>query len=124
MALEEFAPLLRELFKSPKKSIYVSDSNGDVMKAAVFYETGGPEVFKYEDVPDLPVRNGGLLVEVAAVGIQGGDLLHRQGGVLATEPHVVGYQASGWSRTRRGRHRLRGRSARRRDDGLPRMPSW
>ena len=28
MALEEFAPLLRELFKSPKKSIYVSESNG------------------------------------------------------------------------------------------------
>ena len=22
------------------------------MKAAVFYETGGPDVFRYEDVPD------------------------------------------------------------------------
>ena len=65
------------------------------MKAAVFYEIGGPEVFKYEDVDDPVVRPGGLLVEVAAVGIQGGDLLHRQGGVLATTPHVVGYQASG-----------------------------
>ena len=66
-----------------------------VVKAAVFYKTGGPEVFQYEDVPDPAVRSGGLLVEVAAVGIQGGDLLHRQGGVLATEPHIVGYQASG-----------------------------
>jgi len=65
------------------------------VKAAVFYEIGGPEVFRYEDVPDPTVRPGGLLVEVAAVGIQGGDLLHRQGGVLATTPHVVGYQASG-----------------------------
>ena len=65
------------------------------MKAAVFYKTGGPEVFQYEDVPDPAVRSGGLLIDVAAVGIQGGDLLHRQGGVLATEPHVVGYQASG-----------------------------
>jgi NADPH:quinone reductase len=65
------------------------------MKAAVFYEIGGPDVFKYEDVDDPVVRPGGLLVEVAAVGIQGGDLLHRQGGVLATTPHVVGYQASG-----------------------------
>jgi NADPH2:quinone reductase len=65
------------------------------VKAAVFYKTGGPDVFQYEDVPDPAVRSGGLLVEVAAVGIQGGDLLHRQGGVLATEPHVVGYQASG-----------------------------
>jgi len=65
------------------------------VKAACFYKTGGPEVFEYEDVPDPTVRPGGLLVEVAAVGIQGGDLLHRQGGVLATTPHVVGYQASG-----------------------------
>jgi NADPH2:quinone reductase len=65
------------------------------MRAAVFYEIGGPDVFRYEDVPDPVVRPGGLLIEVAAVGIQGGDLLHRQGGVLATTPHVVGYQASG-----------------------------
>ena len=65
------------------------------MKAAVFYATGGPDVFQYEDVPDPDVRPGGLLIEVAAVGIQGGDLLHRSGGVLATTPHVVGYQASG-----------------------------
>ena len=61
----------------------------------MFYATGGPDVFKYEDVPDPEVRPGGLLIEVAAVGIQGGDLLHRSGGVLATTPHVVGYQASG-----------------------------
>ena len=65
------------------------------MKAAVFYATGGPDVFRYEDVADPEVRPGGLLIEVAAVGIQGGDLLHRSGGVLATTPHVVGYQASG-----------------------------
>jgi NADPH2:quinone reductase len=68
------------------------------MKAAVFYETGGPDVFRYEDVADPVVRPGGLLVEVAAIGIQGGDLLHRQGGVLATHPHVVGYQAAGFVR--------------------------
>ncbi len=65
------------------------------MKAAVFYETGGPDVFRYEDVAEPEVRPGGLLVDVAAVAIQGGDLLHRQGGVLATRPHVVGYQAAG-----------------------------
>jgi NADPH2:quinone reductase len=65
------------------------------VKAAVFYETGGPEVFRYEEVPDPALRPGGLLVEVGAVGVQGGDLLHRQGGVLATQPHVVGYQAAG-----------------------------
>ncbi len=65
------------------------------MKAAVYYEIGGPEVFRYEDVPEPAVRPGGLLIDVAAVGVQGGDLLHRQGGVLATTPHIVGYQASG-----------------------------
>lgn len=65
------------------------------MKAAVFYETGGPDVFRYEDVPDPEVRPGGIVIDVVAVSIQGGDLLHRQGGVLATTPHIVGYQAAG-----------------------------
>ncbi len=65
------------------------------MRAAVYYETGGPEVFRYEEVPDPQLRAGGVLIAVGAVGIQGGDLLHRQGGVLASSPHIVGYQASG-----------------------------
>ena len=65
------------------------------MKAAAYTRTGGPEVLEYVDVPDPEVRPGGLLIEVKAVGIQGGDLLHRAGGVMATNPHVVGYQAAG-----------------------------
>ena len=65
------------------------------MKAAVYYKTGGPEVFQYEELPDPVVRAGGLLVDIKAIGIQGGDLLHRQGGILASTPHVVGYQAAG-----------------------------
>jgi NADPH:quinone reductase len=65
------------------------------MRAAVYYETGGPEVFRYEEVPDPALRPGGVIVEVMAVGIQGGDLLHRQGGVMAASPHIVGYQAAG-----------------------------
>jgi NADPH:quinone reductase len=65
------------------------------VKAAVYYETGGPDVFRYEEVPDPRIRPGGLLIEVGAVGIQGGDLLHRQGGVMASAPHIVGYQAAG-----------------------------
>ena len=32
---------------------------------------------------------------IKAIGIQGGDTLHRQGGEMATTPHVVGYQAAG-----------------------------
>src|SRR4051812_8815217 len=65
------------------------------MKAAVYYENGGPDVFRYEDVPDPELRPGGVLIEVAAVGIQGGDLLHRAGSPLARVPHIVGYQAAG-----------------------------
>src|SRR3970282_1665897 len=68
---------------------------GNCMKAAVYYETGGPEVFRYEELPDPTVRPGGVIIDVKAVGIQGGDLLHRSGGVMATTPHVVGYQAAG-----------------------------
>jgi NADPH2:quinone reductase len=65
------------------------------MKAAVYYQTGGPEVFRYEDLPDPSCRPGGIIVDVKAVSIQGGDLLHRSGGEMATRPHVVGYQAAG-----------------------------
>jgi NADPH2:quinone reductase len=61
----------------------------------VYYQTGGPDVFRYEDLPDPECRPGGIIVQVGAIGIQGGDVLHRQGGVLATTPHVVGYQAAG-----------------------------
>lgn len=65
------------------------------MKAAVYYETGAPSVFRYEELPDPVCRPGGVIIDVKAIGIQGGDTLHRLGGVLATKPHVVGYQASG-----------------------------
>jgi NADPH:quinone reductase len=65
------------------------------MKAAVYDVTGGPEVLHYADVPDPELRPGGVLVEVEAIGIQGGDLLHRQGGEIPSAPHIVGYQAAG-----------------------------
>jgi NADPH:quinone reductase len=65
------------------------------MKAAAYTRTGGPEVLEYVEVPDPVVRRGGVLIAVEAVGIQGGDLLHRAGGAMASSPHVVGYQAAG-----------------------------
>ncbi len=49
----------------------------------------------YVDVPDPELRPGGVIIEVEAVGVQGGDLLHRAGGVMVSNPHVVGYQAAG-----------------------------
>lgn len=65
------------------------------MKAAVYYETGGPEVLRYEEVPEPQLRKGGVLIDVAVIAIQGGDTLNRTGGVMASKPHIVGYQASG-----------------------------
>lgn len=65
------------------------------MKAAVYYETGGPEVFRYEDVPDPACPPDGVLIEVRAISIEGGDTLHRGGGEMANRPHIVGYQCAG-----------------------------
>ena len=65
------------------------------MKAAVYYETGGPEVFRYEDVADPVCAPGGLVIDVGAISIEGGDVLHRAGGELASRPHIVGYQCAG-----------------------------
>jgi len=65
------------------------------VKAAVYYETGGPEVFRYEEVPDPGCPDGGVLLEVRAVSIEGGDVLNRAGGAMAGRPHVVGYQCAG-----------------------------
>jgi len=65
------------------------------MHAAVYDHTGGPDVLRYAEVPDPELRPGGLLVDVVAVSIQGGDLLHRSGGIIPSAPHIVGYQAAG-----------------------------
>jgi NADPH2:quinone reductase len=65
------------------------------MKAAVYYETGAPDVFRYEDVPDPMVGAGDILIKVEAVSIEGGDTLSRLGGEMARVPHIVGYQAAG-----------------------------
>jgi NADPH2:quinone reductase len=65
------------------------------VKAAVYDRNGGPEVLRYEEVPDPQVRAGGLVIEVKAIGIQGGDLINRREGQLVSTPHIVGYQASG-----------------------------
>src|SRR3982750_1829920 len=65
------------------------------MKAAVIYENGGPDVLRYEDVPDPDCPDGHVVVDVEAISIEGGDLLHRPGAELRSVPHVVGYRAAG-----------------------------
>ena len=65
------------------------------MKAAVYYATGGPDVFRYEERPDPTCHARGVLVDVRAVSIEGGDVLNRAGGAMPATPHVVGYQSAG-----------------------------
>jgi len=65
------------------------------MKAAVYYETGAPDVFRYEEVADPVPGPTDVLVEVSFVSIEGGDTLNRLRGELRTTPHIVGYQCSG-----------------------------
>jgi NADPH2:quinone reductase len=65
------------------------------MKAAVYYETGPPDVFRYEDVPDPACGPSSVLIDIAAISIEGGDVGNRSRGPLATEPHIVGYQCAG-----------------------------
>ncbi|MBS1849088.1 MAG: zinc-binding alcohol dehydrogenase family protein [Actinobacteria bacterium] len=65
------------------------------MKAAVYSETGGPEVFRYLEVPDPEVGPGAVLVRNEFISIEGGDVLSRAGGDLGRTPHIVGYQSAG-----------------------------
>ena len=65
------------------------------MKAAAYSRTGPPEVLEYVDVPDPELRRGGVLVRVEAISIEGGDTLNRAGGLMASTPHIVGYQCAG-----------------------------
>jgi NADPH2:quinone reductase len=68
------------------------------MKAAVYYETGPPDVFRYEDVPDPTCFPGGVVIDVEAISIEGGDTLNRAGGEMTATPHIVGYQCAGMIR--------------------------
>lgn len=65
------------------------------MKAAVYYQGGGPEVLKYEEIDDPKVDRRHVLIEVHAVSIEGGDVLARGFGPAGPTPYCGGYLASG-----------------------------
>src|SRR3954447_6353888 len=65
------------------------------MKAAVIDENGGPDVLRYEEVPDPECPDGCVVVDAEAISIEGGDLLARAGGALPAVPHIVGYLSAG-----------------------------
>jgi NADPH2:quinone reductase len=65
------------------------------MKAAVIYENGGPDVLRYEDVPEPECPAGCVVVDTEAISVEGGDLLARAAGQLPVVPHIVGYLSAG-----------------------------
>ncbi len=81
------------------------------MKAAVIYENGGPDVLRYEDVPDPECPDGCVLIDVEAISIEGGDLLARAGLAAAVGPARRRVPRRGHGR--RGRRRRRGPRGRR-----------
>jgi NADPH2:quinone reductase len=65
------------------------------MKAAVYYKTGPPDVLQYEDVTDPKCAPDGVLIQVEAISIEGGDVGNRARGEMPKVPHIVGYQCGG-----------------------------
>lgn len=65
------------------------------MKAAAYHQTGSPDVLQYQDVPDPVLHSSGVIIEVEAISIEGGDTLNRLGGQMTATPHIVGYQCAG-----------------------------
>lgn len=67
------------------------------MKAIVIREPGGPDVLTWSEVPDPQVRDGEVLIDVAAAAVNRADLLQRQG--YYTPPpgasEILGLECSG-----------------------------
>jgi NADPH2:quinone reductase len=65
------------------------------MKAAVYSQNGGPEVFSYEDVENPVIKANEVLIRVEAISIEGGDLSNRKLSSPPSAKHIVGYAAAG-----------------------------
>jgi len=65
------------------------------MKAAVLYESGSPDVLRYEEVPDPECPDGCVVIDAEAISIEGGDLLARAASPPPAVPWIVGYLSAG-----------------------------
>src|SRR5256714_10283844 len=65
------------------------------MKAVRIHEFGGPEVLKFEDVPEPQLRKDQVLVKVKAVALNHLDLFIRKGLPGIKLPHINGSDVSG-----------------------------
>lgn len=67
------------------------------MKAIVFHEHGGPEVLKFEDVPEPKPKADEVLIKVRASGCNYNDVWARRGlpGLKVSLPHISGSDLAG-----------------------------
>ncbi|HMH08273.1 MAG TPA: zinc-binding dehydrogenase [Terriglobales bacterium] len=65
------------------------------MKAVRIHEFGGPEVLRYEDVPDAKPRKDQVLVRVRACAMNHLDLWVRKGLPGVSLPHILGSDVAG-----------------------------
>ena len=65
------------------------------MKAVRFHEFGGPEVLKFEEVPDPTLRPDHVLVRVKACALNHLDLWVRKGIPGVKLPHINGSEVAG-----------------------------
>lgn len=65
------------------------------MKAIRIYETGGPEVLKFEELPIPSPGEGEVLVKIEAAGVNFIDIYHRTGIYPMEHPFTPGLEAAG-----------------------------
>ena len=65
------------------------------MKAVRIHGHGGPEVLRYEDVPDPSPGSGEVLIDLKAVGVNFADIGERLGRIPMEIPAIVGREAAG-----------------------------
>ena len=65
------------------------------MKAIRIHEDGGPEVLRYEDVPDPVAGPGAVLVELRAAGLNHLDVWVRKGLPSVPKPRILGADGAG-----------------------------
>jgi zinc-binding alcohol dehydrogenase/oxidoreductase len=65
------------------------------MKAIRIHEDGGPDVLRYEDVPDPVPREGEVLVELRAAALNRLDVWIRKGMPSVPKPRILGADGAG-----------------------------
>src|SRR5215467_1051205 len=65
------------------------------MKAVRIHETGGPEVLRYEEIPEPELRKDQVLVRVRACAMNHLDLWIRKGIPKVPLPHILGSDVAG-----------------------------